>query len=205
MSRYALEWAKQQLTGSAEAKTLLLVLADYAEGADSTCTINEARLCDDTGIGWPDLPVVIKVLEGDGLVATTLIPRPEPKNYASMRLRAYVTRTWGENVQFTLLVPRDWRACRTQRPEYIKFEYTQPTAVYRFYDSAGSLLYVGITVRTDVRFEQHRQRKDWWPQVATREITWYPDRYAAEAEEFRAITQERPLHNVRHGRKRSPA
>jgi hypothetical protein len=35
-------------------------------------------------------------------------------------------------------------------------------SVYRFYDAAGALLYVGRTARIENRFSEHRQEKSWW-------------------------------------------
>lgn len=70
-----------------------------------------------------------------------------------------------------------------------------PTAVYRFYDAAGRLLYVGVTDHLKVRFGQHAKDKSWWPEVASRTITWYDGRQEAEDAETKAIGEEKPIHN----------
>ncbi|WP_089106865.1 GIY-YIG nuclease family protein [Streptomyces hyaluromycini] len=81
------------------------------------------------------------------------------------------------------------------------------TALYRLYDTADTLLYVGIAVDPRSRWAQHaRDKRDtWWPQVATREVDWFDTREAAEQAELTAILAERPRHNAvgslrnRHG------
>lgn len=76
--------------------------------------------------------------------------------------------------------------------------FEAPTAVYRFYDGAGTLLYVGIAIDPDVRHDAHAREKAWWRDVDHRRtrIAWCPDRYAAIDEENRAIETENPLYNV---------
>lgn len=75
----------------------------------------------------------------------------------------------------------------------------QPTTVYRFYDSADVLLYVGVTSNMSSRFRAHGMGKSWWSQVARKTMTLYGTRDEAEAEEARAILAENPVHNiVRH-------
>lgn len=71
----------------------------------------------------------------------------------------------------------------------------KPTALYRLYDSAGRLLYIGISYQPDVRFEQHSESKSWWPEVARREVQWFDDRPTAAAAEAIAVRTEDPEHN----------
>lgn len=68
--------------------------------------------------------------------------------------------------------------------------------VYRLYDAAGVLLYIGATVNLRQRFMFHRKDKPWWPDVAGKRLDVY-DR-AAEAKEAErcAILSEDPLHNI---------
>jgi hypothetical protein len=73
----------------------------------------------------------------------------------------------------------------------------EPTAVYRLVGSDESLLYVGISNQPRVRWQQHALDKPWWPDVADKHTTWYPDRSQAEDEEDRAILAESPRYNVR--------
>ncbi|RSN12849.1 hypothetical protein DMB42_11770 [Nonomuraea sp. WAC 01424] len=71
------------------------------------------------------------------------------------------------------------------------------TALYRLYDAADELLYVGITTDTAVRWQAHSTTK-WWPQVARKAVQWYATRAEAAAAEIAAIKTERPAHNRAH-------
>lgn len=73
---------------------------------------------------------------------------------------------------------------------------SQPHALYRFYDDAGHLLYVGITLDPGSRFARHRELKPWWLDVRGVSIEWYDSRAEVLAAETRAIAVERPLHNI---------
>lgn len=71
------------------------------------------------------------------------------------------------------------------------------TALYRFFDASGVLLYVGITDNPSKRWNEHAisKRATWWSTVAKKTLEWYPSRDAADAAETQAINVERPLHN----------
>ncbi|NUR01385.1 MAG: GIY-YIG nuclease family protein [Streptomyces sp.] len=71
----------------------------------------------------------------------------------------------------------------------------RPTAVYRLYDSADRLLYVGSAFDPTRRLRQHAAAKPWWSTVdPTRtRIEWYGEREAARVEHEAART-EHPLH-----------
>lgn len=70
-------------------------------------------------------------------------------------------------------------------------------AVYRFYDIAGNLLYVGKTIDPDTRFKQHASTKFWWGHVdhTRTSIHWYSSEEIAEDVETQAIWEEKPRHN----------
>lgn len=72
------------------------------------------------------------------------------------------------------------------------------TAVYRIYDSAGELLYIGITRSPRDRFVQHAATKKWWADVdpAQTRIEWFAARDEAETVELAAIRVESPRHNI---------
>lgn len=73
------------------------------------------------------------------------------------------------------------------------------TAVYRIYDDAGALLYVGITRDIAARFREHKGDKAWWRTRAHRYVVlWYPTREIAAAEEQEAIRGEHPEFNQMH-------
>lgn len=69
-------------------------------------------------------------------------------------------------------------------------------AVYRFYDDAGELLYVGLTNNPNRRFSEHADTKAWWHEVDETEIEWFTTRFEAEAAESVAIWQEEPRYNI---------
>lgn len=71
------------------------------------------------------------------------------------------------------------------------------TALYRHFDAAGVLLYVGISLSAVQRLAQHRD-KPWFRQIARVDVEWFDDRGQAERAEVAAIRRERPAHNVRH-------
>lgn len=70
--------------------------------------------------------------------------------------------------------------------------------LYRFFDSSGRLLYIGISNRWTDRLVQHRREKPWFDQVAQVTVHKYPSRQAVEQAEREAIASERPLYNVQH-------
>lgn len=71
----------------------------------------------------------------------------------------------------------------------------QRTALYRLFDAADDLLYVGITTDPERRWSQHGSDKPWWRLVARRTVEWHADRKAAEKAESGAVQAERPLYN----------
>lgn len=73
-------------------------------------------------------------------------------------------------------------------------------ALYRFFDPAGALLYVGISLDPGSRWKQHRDDKPWWAEVAQATIEPHPDRVSVLAAEKAAIIAERPRYNVVHNR-----
>jgi len=72
----------------------------------------------------------------------------------------------------------------------------EQTALYRFFNAADELLYVGITGDPRARWAQHAAEKPWWPDVARHTVQWLPSRKAALDAEAAAIAAEAPLHNV---------
>ena len=77
-----------------------------------------------------------------------------------------------------------------------------PTTLYRLFDQAGELLYVGITERGAQRWGEHRKSKEWWVEVATTKTTHYETRADALEAERLAIIKERPKFNQAHGSRR---
>lgn len=77
-------------------------------------------------------------------------------------------------------------------------------ALYRFYDRAGELLYVGITRDPGARWSRHAADKPWWHQVQRIAIEPMPDRAIALAAERDAIKAENPRYNIVHRPKETP-
>ena len=72
------------------------------------------------------------------------------------------------------------------------------TALYRWYDEADLLLYVGITDELTGRVSAHVDGSSWMDFAARSAITRYADRDEAGAAEIAAIKTERPLFNQMH-------
>ena len=77
--------------------------------------------------------------------------------------------------------------------------------LYRFYDAAGRLLYVGITANPITRFKQHRREKPWWLDVAEIKMQQFASRPDLENAERQAIRDERPLWNVIYAKRDVPS
>jgi predicted GIY-YIG superfamily endonuclease len=75
---------------------------------------------------------------------------------------------------------------------------TGRNALYRLYDSADVLLYVGISRYPSERFKEHAGDKAWWHHVTRHEIVWLDSRDEAVRAEAKAVTEERPLYNGYH-------
>lgn len=70
-------------------------------------------------------------------------------------------------------------------------------AVYRHYDDAGRLLYIGACGNPRKRLSSHVSQSKWFRQIVRVEIEWFDDGDAALAAELAAIRTENPVHNVR--------
>lgn len=76
------------------------------------------------------------------------------------------------------------------------------TALYRLTDSAGRLLYVGISGDPERRWSEHAADKPWRPEVVESTVEWFDNGRLALAAEATAIRAEKPVHNVVHNSKR---
>lgn len=76
------------------------------------------------------------------------------------------------------------------------------TAVYRLFDGAGALLYVGMAVHPSARWRAHALEKPWWPEVASKSVEWHETRETAAEHEYQAIASENPRYNVVRDRRR---
>lgn len=73
---------------------------------------------------------------------------------------------------------------------------SERTAVYRFFNGDGTLIYVGVTNDIPTRWRHHAKNKPWWPEVVEQRATWYPTREAALAVEDQVIVAESPTYNI---------
>jgi hypothetical protein len=73
-----------------------------------------------------------------------------------------------------------------------------PTSVYRYYDPAGMLIYVGITRQGMGRNVQHNRKAEWWQYVARQEIEHHESRFLAAKREKELIRRFRPPFNKQH-------
>jgi predicted GIY-YIG superfamily endonuclease len=70
------------------------------------------------------------------------------------------------------------------------------TILYRYFDSSGNLLYVGITKSQINRFSQHNAKSAWIPYIATATFEHFEFRQDAVEAETRAIQSENPKFNI---------
>lgn len=70
-----------------------------------------------------------------------------------------------------------------------------PCSVYRFFNEAGDLLYVGITRLGYKRIEQHAKDKNWFLEVHTATFQHFPTVWQAQEAEAIAIHEEKPAYN----------
>jgi hypothetical protein len=71
-------------------------------------------------------------------------------------------------------------------------------ALYRFFDDAGELLYVGITMNPAARWKQHQGDKHWWTEVANITVEPHANRKMVLEAERLAIITEKPRYNIVH-------
>ena len=75
----------------------------------------------------------------------------------------------------------------------------KPGDLYRFFDAAGELIYVGSSTRTVIHLmNEHRYEREWWDEVATITVEKVPFNDLRTAE-MRAIEAEKPKYNILWG------
>jgi excinuclease UvrABC nuclease subunit len=70
------------------------------------------------------------------------------------------------------------------------------TILYRYFDSSGNLLYVGITKSQINRFSQHNAKSLWIPLIHSATFEHFQFRQDAIDAESRAIENENPKYNI---------
>jgi len=84
-------------------------------------------------------------------------------------------------------------------PRRESYRNNGPTDVYRFYDRAGELLYVGLSCSIAARVGAHRHEHGWWSEVKWIEVEHLPSRDAAAQQEKRLIAWLVPRYNRNGG------
>ena len=74
----------------------------------------------------------------------------------------------------------------------------ETTHLYRHFNSAGDLIYVGISMSALRRLTQHAVTAHWFSDISRVEVERFDTRDEAIAAEIKAIRSEKPLHNVEH-------
>lgn len=92
---------------------------------------------------------------------------------------------------FEGIIPR--RQPRSRVPDLPALD---STVLYRLYAADGELLYAGITQRPERRMRDHARDKEWWPEIARKEIRAYQTREDAARAEHAVIMRENPRYNV---------
>lgn len=77
------------------------------------------------------------------------------------------------------------------------------TALYRHWNEAGRLLYVGISSNHFRRVGEHEALSHWFGEVSNITIEHFADRDEAVEAERSAILAERPIFNIAHNREAS--
>lgn len=88
-------------------------------------------------------------------------------------------------------------------PDRRRYDLQGRTALYRYFDVDGRLLYVGVAKDPDKRDREHHCTSEWYEHAVRREIEWHDTRQDALAAERQAIRNELPLFN-RHGARVDP-
>jgi predicted GIY-YIG superfamily endonuclease len=73
-----------------------------------------------------------------------------------------------------------------------------PTALYRHFDKAGTLLYVGVSMTVTGRTARHETYAPWFQQIDNIKLEWFGSRSSALRAERAAIKADKPLYNITH-------
>ena len=76
-----------------------------------------------------------------------------------------------------------------------RYDLRGPSALYRYFDEADQLLYVGITKTPRKRDREHSKLSEWHQFATRRTLEWHDNRDAALAAERAAIRDESPIFN----------
>lgn len=85
---------------------------------------------------------------------------------------------------------------KTYDPDRGHYDLYGETALYRYFDAEGRLLYVGVTRDPAKRDGEHVKLSPWRARAHRRSVEWYASRPEALAAERSAIRSELPAHNI---------
>ena len=108
-------------------------------------------------------------------------------------------RTWGALCEMTAEQSRRWQ--RARRIAYSR----RPFFLYRQFDGAGALLYIGVTANPPQREQTHRSQSPWASQIYRTEYEMHPTQWVALAHEEHDIAAQAPLYNRLHSPDRDGA
>jgi hypothetical protein len=75
---------------------------------------------------------------------------------------------------------------------------SERTALYRHFNAAGDLLYIGISLSAVERLSAHMATSKWAGEIATVKIEYFDNRGLALNAERVAIISEKPIFNIIH-------
>lgn len=131
---------------------------------------------------------------------------PGSSDMSTTRIRGYLYEPREDK-------PHIWKPVRALTPEERAIEDAEhakgrrrartpvdqgSTGLYRFRNSDGHLLYVGISGNPPRRWVEHSDSKPWWREVASLSLEWFDTRAEALDAEILAICRERPVYNIQH-------
>jgi predicted GIY-YIG superfamily endonuclease len=76
----------------------------------------------------------------------------------------------------------------------------EKVALYRHFNRANELLYVGISSKLPERMRQHQRGSKWFFDVKLVTVEWFDDRQSAKLAEGKAIRTEQPKFNILKGK-----
>lgn len=105
----------------------------------------------------------------------------------------------------TIVLISHWSGRRIRLPRFVAPpQLNESTTLYRWFNTANELLYVGISNNVARRTDQHNDSKAWWNQVDYCRVERFASRGLALAAETEAIHNEHPIYNIaQNGRKKS--
>lgn len=196
------DWVMEYVTGVRDSWVEKGEPVDSEAGLAALVAVAESMRC-------ADIPEWMPLAEAANVYKIELALSPESVSADRLRnaLRTYKTATQDE-LDAHICNQMGWQ--QLQLDKFRGKHRTQEQApaadgecaVYRYYDEADRLLYVGIAGNPNLRDEQHRNTSKWHRFQVRRDVEWHPTRRDAMQAEREAIRGESPVFNLTHA---SPA